>query len=260
MHRFPGFTLIELLVVVTIIAVLLALLVPAMDKAVYQAQLASCGARLDGLGAGVTTYAFDFKNRYPHRPTVAEKRAAQMRHITDVLINSDERPILNGYVPLKLLQCPMCEQIDLESPPPSAVTTVTLQASYDLWYGWRFDGAEKGMMRLGDRWEWAGRSYSLMAGDLNLFHVSNPVIVSSHPDADDKLASVNKISYSDWRLDQGQLRRGFIDQNYLYADGSVIRFASVGILDDGGRRSAVPWGSFQGGVQPAGWQLWVPSQ
>ena len=39
-----AFTLIELLVVVTIIVVLLAMLTPALDKAIYQAELAVCGA------------------------------------------------------------------------------------------------------------------------------------------------------------------------------------------------------------------------
>lgn len=39
-----AFTLIELLVVITIIVVLLALLVPALDKAIYQAQLSVCAA------------------------------------------------------------------------------------------------------------------------------------------------------------------------------------------------------------------------
>ena len=62
-----AFTLIELLVVVTIIAVLLALLTPALDSAVYQAELASCGASLDMAATGFISYASANRRVYPHR-------------------------------------------------------------------------------------------------------------------------------------------------------------------------------------------------
>src|SRR5438876_557647 len=47
-----AFTLIELLVVVTIIVVLLALLTPALDRAIYQAELTVCAANQHTVGAG----------------------------------------------------------------------------------------------------------------------------------------------------------------------------------------------------------------
>ena len=46
-HRI-AFTLIELLVVITIIVILLALLVPAINKGIYAAELAKCGSQLKG--------------------------------------------------------------------------------------------------------------------------------------------------------------------------------------------------------------------
>src|ERR1043165_1931025 len=52
-----AFTLIELLVVITIIVVLLALLTPALDKAMYQAELAVCGANLRAIANGAIPYA-----------------------------------------------------------------------------------------------------------------------------------------------------------------------------------------------------------
>lgn len=51
MRNTKGFTLIELLGVVVIIVVLLALLVPTMDKAIYEAELAVCAAQQKAIGA-----------------------------------------------------------------------------------------------------------------------------------------------------------------------------------------------------------------
>src|ERR1051325_206342 len=68
MRRTNGFTLIELLVVVTIIAVLLALLTPALDRAMYQASLAVCGSRLHGIANAALIYAMNSKKLYPPGP------------------------------------------------------------------------------------------------------------------------------------------------------------------------------------------------
>ena len=61
-----AFTLIELLVVITIIVVLLSILVPALDKAIYRAELVRCaGGNLKVMASGVTTYAMENKRYYP---------------------------------------------------------------------------------------------------------------------------------------------------------------------------------------------------
>jgi prepilin-type N-terminal cleavage/methylation domain-containing protein len=62
--RANGFTLIELLVVVTIIVVLLALLTPALDRAIEAAERAVCGSQLDLFGTAVPQYAMDNKRSY----------------------------------------------------------------------------------------------------------------------------------------------------------------------------------------------------
>ncbi len=61
-----GFTLIELLVVISIIAVLMAILMPALKRAKEQAQATVCQANLKGYGLALTMYAQDNEDRFPN--------------------------------------------------------------------------------------------------------------------------------------------------------------------------------------------------
>jgi len=60
--------LIELLVVISIVAILLAVLLPALGAARERARIAACAAYLHQFGIGVGTYAFDNSNRIPRGP------------------------------------------------------------------------------------------------------------------------------------------------------------------------------------------------
>jgi prepilin-type processing-associated H-X9-DG protein/prepilin-type N-terminal cleavage/methylation domain-containing protein len=60
-RRDPAFTLIELLAVIAIIAVLIALLLPALGLARATAKGATCGATLRGIGQALTLYSSDHK-------------------------------------------------------------------------------------------------------------------------------------------------------------------------------------------------------
>ena len=65
--RLPGsgFTLIELLVVVSIIALLVSVLLPALSKARGQAKRVVCSANLRAIYMALQLYAEDYRGRYP---------------------------------------------------------------------------------------------------------------------------------------------------------------------------------------------------
>ena len=64
-----AFTLIELLVVVSIIALLIAILLPALSQAREVSKAVACGANLKQMGVCVTFYAGDNKQYLPYGPS-----------------------------------------------------------------------------------------------------------------------------------------------------------------------------------------------
>lgn len=117
-----GFTLIELLVVITVVSVLLGVLVPALGKARYQAQLVVCASNLHSVGLGIHTYAMDYNDTIPFgpegRPVTATNFYTSKGNVTSLLsLENDGEPVglgllLDGYLSdqPKVLFCPDTDQ------------------------------------------------------------------------------------------------------------------------------------------------------
>lgn len=241
-----GFSLVELLVVASVIVVLLALTVAAMDHAIYRAELAVCGSRLHAMAAGALTYATAHRRRYPYRQGVenGDWEAHKIYQSLPNLSPIDDRPITKDYIPLKTSLDPLCQEISIDEGSTKPEDVVFRNS--DLWAGFRWFG-HQGMRKIGDRMEWTDDVYSspprtttfsLLASDRDFMNFAQPIVDSSHPDDEGLLVSMKwqsgdvsggfglladtvlQATYSGWyRL--GVTYRGKSDLNYAYDDGSV---------------------------------------
>lgn len=256
--RHAAFTLIELLVVVTIIVILLALLTPALDKAIYQAEMAVCGARLKSIVTTVQLYAAGNKRHYPDRMAGSpgslspHQLLGRVGTTTAATWNADVRVAIRPYLSVnKSLNDPLCKAVNLDNESPMEDV---IYASYDLWYGYQYTNDKsaqpQGMYKMGDHWTWKATADSTSVDER--FNVVASDFVSedpawggdnSHPDHDGiatndyresgpnpwVVTGVNppvSVTYS-WWMAGNNPGRGAVDANYAMQDGSVRRYNDI---------------------------------
>lgn len=106
-----AFTLIELLVVISVIAILAALLMPALNKAREEARKVACKSNMHNVGLGIATFREAYEQEYP--------RNFQFEDLSNKWCNIWGRLYNGGHLnDFEAFNCPETENLLIESANP----------------------------------------------------------------------------------------------------------------------------------------------
>lgn len=219
----PGFTLIELLVVISIIAILISLLMPALKKAKRNTKLIMCSSNLRQIGIGLGAYVTNYNGRFP--PPAGYLGFYQESTGVD---NRDALVEISGGRAAWLYFCPLnprsishphqAENCPYPEDPYAKYFYVgywagqnTYGASYDFLFLHKDDGVFFS-------WNWSGAGTLDAAAPYEPLVAQNAIVTdqnSSSPSRGDTWQNPGDVAHSV----SGDRYDPFMDANALYGDG-----------------------------------------
>jgi prepilin-type processing-associated H-X9-DG protein len=216
-RRGSAFTLVELLVVIGIIALLISILLPSLNKARGQAQMIACAANMRTIAQAVAIYQAENKGAYPPSATNID--------VTGTAPNYTMGSHWTGHIwtRLKLQQSGTTQDNNVRVCPTvwSQLTILPISSAY-------VDGAH------------ASYSYSLVVGGME----NNSTHMGSHmPHVD---TNINKWVAGTWR------QMPHSSEVAMFADSAFIYKVSTGFNDNtsdrGGQATRLRCANISGGV------------
>lgn len=252
------FTLIELLIVVAIIAILAALLMPALANAKFAAKLVTCASNMKQIGTGVHVYAADYNSYYPHRGGTHFRWPRALSNA----FGGDDRPALQDYVEINaLFNDPLCPKKQIDYAGEDTPARDSVYSPYSMFWSFSWNVAEDGgdrsiryMRRLGDpqilknadpEGDGSPRDYKfrVLMSDFN-YQMVDLGSQASHPWRGSQAFIRDPATLNDaTNVWEGIYGRPPITLNFMYEDCSVEAIPNVGF--DDGRLLKCPRNNYQ---------------
>ena len=227
-----GFTLIELLVVISIIALLVAILLPALGAARDQARLIKCANNLKQIATASHAYAADNKQYWPYQEIQnaalgRNRRVMIQAEEDDSRMDYDERKDWAPYLsPLDVFHCPMAP----DGPNKEKINDLDWQpnklylSSYEVWAGTQVDNTDDttndGLFRAGQPMEYDGNEFKVIAADAGPLY-GGDTRIAMHPSSE-LPAFVQDNAFKRWEY-RAKVPHNATSRHFAFTDGHVER-------------------------------------